>query len=62
MCVCVCVCVCVVCVCLGSCVCVYHSEVSGGFGGESLDAAGVAVFAENMAIQWVAALVVSLRE
>lgn len=38
------------------------SEVSGGLGGQSLNAGGVAVLAENMAVQRVAALVVSLRE
>lgn len=38
------------------------SEVSCSLGSEGLDATGVAVFAENMAIQRVATLVVSLRE
>lgn len=36
------------------------SEVSGGLGGERLDAAGVAVFAEDVSVQGVAALVVPL--
>lgn len=36
------------------------SEVSGGLGGERLDAAGVAVFAEDVSIQRVASLVVPL--
>lgn len=39
-----------------------YSEVSRGLGGEGLDATGVAGFAENMAIQRVATLVVSLRK
>lgn len=39
-----------------------YSEVSRGLGSEGLDATGVAVFAENMAIQRVATLVVSLRD
>lgn len=38
------------------------SEVSGGLGGEGLDAAGVTVFAEDVSIQRVAALVVPLRQ
>lgn len=38
------------------------SEVSGGLGGEGLDAAGVTVFAEDVSVQGVAALVVPLRE
>ena len=36
------------------------SEVSGGLGGEVLDAAGVTVFAEDVSVQRVAALVVPL--
>lgn len=36
------------------------SEVSGGLGGEGLDAAGVTVFAEDMSVQRVAALVIPL--
>lgn len=36
------------------------SEVSGGLGGEGLDAAGVTVFAEDVSIQWVTALVIPL--
>lgn len=36
------------------------SEVSGGLGGEGLDAAGVAVFAEHVSVQRVASLVVAL--
>lgn len=36
------------------------SEVSGGLGGEGLDAAGVTVFAEDVSIQRVASLVVPL--
>lgn len=36
------------------------SEVSGGLGGEVLDAAGVTVFAENVSVQRVAALVIPL--
>lgn len=39
-----------------------RSEVSGGLGGERLDAAGVTVFAEDVSIQRVAALVVPLRK
>ncbi|TRY96466.1 hypothetical protein DNTS_027536 [Danionella cerebrum] len=39
-----------------------RKKVSGGLGGEGLDAGGVAIFAENMAIQRVATLAVSLRE
>lgn len=38
------------------------SEISGGLGGERLDAAGVTVFAEDVSIQRVAALVVPLRQ
>lgn len=38
------------------------SEISGGLGGECLDAAGVTVFAEDVSIQRVAALVVPLRK
>lgn len=45
-----------------ACTRVSHSEVSRGLGGEGLDATGVAVFAEDMAIQRVTTLVVSLRE
>lgn len=37
-------------------------EVSGGLGGEGLDAAGVTVFAEHVSIQRVAALVIPLWE
>jgi len=37
-----------------------RSEVSGGLGGEVLDAAGVTVFAEDVSVQRVAALVVPL--
>lgn len=36
------------------------SEVSCGLGGEGLDTAGVTVFAEDVSIQRVAALVISL--
>lgn len=36
------------------------SEVSGGLGGEGLDAGGVTVFAEDVSVQRVAALVVPL--
>lgn len=36
------------------------SEVSGGLGGEVLDAAGVTVFAEDVSVQRVAALVIPL--
>lgn len=36
------------------------SEVSGGLGGQSLDAAGVAIFAEDVSVQRVASLVVPL--
>ncbi len=36
------------------------SEVSGGLGGEGLDAAGVTVFAEDVSVQRVAALVIPL--
>lgn len=36
------------------------SEVRGGLGGEGLDAAGVTVFAEDMSVQRVAALVIPL--
>lgn len=36
------------------------SEVSGGLGGERLDAAGVAVFAEDVSVKRVASLVVPL--
>lgn len=36
------------------------SEVSGGLGGEGLDAAGVTIFAENVSVQRVAALVIPL--
>lgn len=36
------------------------SEVGGGLGGERLDAAGVAVFAEDVSVQGVASLVVPL--
>lgn len=36
------------------------SEISGGLGSEGLDAAGVTVFAEDVPVQWVAALVVPL--
>lgn len=36
------------------------SEVSGGLGGQGLDAAGVAVFAEDVSVQRVASLVVPL--
>lgn len=57
-------------VCLGACAGGYSggdwpagcSEVCGGLGGEGLDAAGVTVFAEDVSVQGVAALVVSLRE
>lgn len=45
-----------------ACKYVCYSEVSRGLGSEGLDATGVAVFAENVAIQRVATLVVSLRE
>lgn len=45
-----------------ACTGVSDSEVSRSLGGEGLDATGVAVFAEDMAIQRVATLVVSLRE
>lgn len=38
------------------------SEVGGGLGGERLDAAGVAVFAEDVSVQGVASLVVPLRQ
>lgn len=38
------------------------SEVSGGLGGEGLDADGVTVFAEDVSVQGVASLVVPLRE
>lgn len=37
-----------------------RSEVSGGLGGEGLDAAGVTVFAEDVSVQRVAALVIPL--
>lgn len=36
------------------------SEVSGGLGGEGLDADGVTVFAEDVSVQGVASLVVPL--
>lgn len=36
------------------------SEVSGGLGGEGLDAAGVTVFAEDVSVQRVASLVIPL--
>lgn len=36
------------------------SEVRGGLGGEGLDAAGVTVFAEDVSVQRVAALVIPL--
>lgn len=36
------------------------SEVCGGLGGEGLDAAGVTVFAEDVSVQRVAALVIPL--
>lgn len=38
------------------------SEVSGGLGGQSLDAAGVTIFAEDVSVQRVASLVVPLRQ
>lgn len=38
------------------------SEVSGGLGGEGLDAAGVTVFAEDVSVQRVASLVIALRQ
>lgn len=38
------------------------SEVSGGLGGQSLDAAGVAGFAEDVSVQRVASLVVPLGQ
>lgn len=38
------------------------SEVGGGLGGESLDAAGVAILAEDVSVQRVASLVVPLRQ
>lgn len=37
-----------------------RSEVSGGLGGKGLDAAGVTVFAEDVSVQRVAALVIPL--
>lgn len=37
-----------------------YSEVSGGLGGEGLDAAGVTVFAEDVPVEWIAALVIPL--
>lgn len=56
-------------VCTYECVCVFmcvyvriNSEVGGSLGGESLDAVGVAVLAKNMTIQWVTALIITLRE
>ena len=39
-----------------------RSEVSGGLGGKGLDAAGVTVFAEDVSVQRVAALVIPLWE